>query len=849
MKITRIEVTDWGPHKHIECDVDSPIVGIIGANGSGKSNLLQAINYGITGNLNKRQGSSYIRNYGAKDGASCASVCLHFRNNGKEGSIYREVGPRSTKRKLVWDGKEYTKADDVKKIMRLIVGADEAALGNAVFILQGATADLVKGTPAERYEIFRKLMSLNFIDARSNDLLSKISAIEAGMKDYTGERAILVEQKENITSTLSGPCDVLAKWQDVPDLIPAATRLLDLYRRRETQQSIINEAQAEAIATQERYNAALHAESNPYGTDVYNASARVNDDLSDVILQYQAALTYQATKDSYDKAVEAAGEAKAALDAAEADLAKWPTKESLDEQMARCKDIQEKREYLEMCEATVATATKALDEANEALRAASEDNNEKDKACGRADRAYIDDIPLLKLSNQINDIKISVLKHGITGVCPCCGGPLHLREDDTIETLQEKIRNNEAKMDNITTTRIDAHLALEESTSNLVNARAKAAGATESFNNCTEELNNLRIDIRQKYGDDYKVAFDYVYEDIAALQKQLRNAEARLDAVNSAKGRVSATMAFVAKAKAALDSTDGSALQGTTLQELKERQDSLQAEYSTITDIINRLNGYADAKHREEARIQKAQDQIFDIVTKLSESEDRAAIANSAFVTEDRHTNSKDGLEAFLAWATDRKADVQTASTVIRQADEQIEKINTAIEEIDEKIQRNEKKLQLSALLAMLRNLTGKNGVPMAYMNSVFYGITTSVQELLERMGANFTVAPDPENPVTYRFTRTDNDSGYSMAQEQLSGGQAIRLALALLISAQQSILPDVGLLVLDEPSSHVDAEGVEQMRDMFRGLTAYLESADMQIIMVDHNDTLISAVDTAVRL
>jgi ABC-type sulfate/molybdate transport systems ATPase subunit len=116
-------------------------------------------------------------------------------------------------------------------------------------------------------------------------------------------------------------------------------------------------------------------------------------------------------------------------------------------------------------------------------------------------------------------------------------------------------------------------------------------------------------------------------------------------------------------------------------------------------------------------------------------------------------------------------------------------------------------------------------------------------------MGSNFNVIPDPERACSFLFVRTDNSSKFEMQQEQLSGGQAIRLALALLLACQQLILPDIGLLVLDEPSSHIDSEGVEQMRDLFISLRSVLQNTHMQLIIVDHNEKLTTSFETTIVL
>ena len=76
MIIKKVELKNWGPHKSLEFDSDNHIVGIIGSNGKGKSNLLQAIAYALTGDLDKTKGTAYIRNFGNPDAAKEALYCL-----------------------------------------------------------------------------------------------------------------------------------------------------------------------------------------------------------------------------------------------------------------------------------------------------------------------------------------------------------------------------------------------------------------------------------------------------------------------------------------------------------------------------------------------------------------------------------------------------------------------------------------------------------------------------------------------------------------------------------------------------------------------------------------------------
>ena len=222
MKIKKIELKNWGPHKHLTLDMDASVVGIVGANGKGKSNLLQAIDYAFTANLNKQKAEKYIRNFGQPDGATSASVTIEFEKGGKKGIISRMVTSTVSKRKLEWDGESWNKAADVEKKLEDILGTDKASLANAVFIKQGELSNLVKGTPSERHTIFQKLMNLQFLEPRADDVQSKLSAIRGSLQDF---RPLL----QDITRDIE---DVKEKLGDVgsADLMPAVDKYSEAIR-------------------------------------------------------------------------------------------------------------------------------------------------------------------------------------------------------------------------------------------------------------------------------------------------------------------------------------------------------------------------------------------------------------------------------------------------------------------------------------------------------------------------------------------------------------------------------------------------------------------------------------------
>ena len=82
-----------------------------------------------------------------------------------------------------------------------------------------------------------------------------------------------------------------------------------------------------------------------------------------------------------------------------------------------------------------------------------------------------------------------------------------------------------------------------------------------------------------------------------------------------------------------------------------------------------------------------------------------------------------------------------------------------------------------------------------------------------------------------------------------LSGGQKTTLALSFSIAIWSLFLPEVGFLMLDEPTHFLDSDRVSELIDVFSILRAYCEESRTQIFVVTHNDKLEASFDQVVRL
>lgn len=64
-------------------------------------------------------------------------------------------------------------------------------------------------------------------------------------------------------------------------------------------------------------------------------------------------------------------------------------------------------------------------------------------------------------------------------------------------------------------------------------------------------------------------------------------------------------------------------------------------------------------------------------------------------------------------------------------------------------------------------------------------------------------------------------------------------LGIAFLLAVQQLIIPELGILVLDEPSLHLHPSSAEHLRDLLSNYGQMLTKTESQILVCDHNPIL----------
>lgn len=839
MKILELELKNWGPHKHFKAVTNSNIIGIIGNNGAGKSNILQAIDYALTGNLNKQKQEKYIYNFGSESGATTATVRLVFKKNNKIYSITRTITASGSKRVLVIDGKQLTKSSDVEAALINILGADKNALAQAVFIKQGTMSRFVKGSPAERQALFQSIMNLKFIEPRVDDLSSKILALKVGLCDVEGD----IKEKENKLEELN------KKLDDSKNLLVNESALSDAVKLLKNAVTDIN--------TINLNNKELNDLN--YKIDTLNTSIKVEtyeksklpdkESIKTEIERLQQLITKaEAAQQQYKRSIELTK----TIESLEQELkviSSASVEKKITELEEKSKELKTSKELLASLKKSYEDYTKVFDDYkhiktlyNNCLSSYTKNNKLLSEQINRnTERIHSLSIDKLNIIAKINAIESLQQQNSENNICPVCNNTILLSSlipaDKDVQTVLKDLKDS--------VTAIDREL-------NKLNKNNK-----ENNNSILNHLNQLAqykatldsLDSRLKAFDDS--CKSYNSQSDLVLQSAIESLNKLTIKLNDLKHKLPELInkEILLKAKKeelrTLDQVVCSDIDLTTIKNVLNSKKNELEQINCINSKLEKLNTtlttYINFKDKYKQNIDTALNNLHELLDILKENE----IATD-FIKDELNFNEILHISNEINNISKNQEQIKTTITILSELYKDIENEINKLKDLDKKVK--ERQLLINDL-NIVKSIISRTGVPLAFMNDIFEKLLVLVQDLLTNMNANFNVSLDPENPCSFLFTRTDTQDAVQFKQEQLSGGQAMRLSLAMLLACQKLILPDVGLLVLDEPSSHIDNDGVEQMRDMFISMQHMLNNTDMQLIIVDHNEKLIASFTETIKL
>lgn len=834
MRIIEGGIKNWCQHEDLEFDSNCPVVGLFADNGDGKSNFLAAIKYLLTSELTLAK-ERYIRNYNPdavdEDGKKpkwFAHAWCRFQQGGMEGRIERRITPTTSSRKLLWDGKEYTKAAEVDSMLEDILGADKKAVSSAVFIAQGELEKLLFGNLSDREKLFIKFLNLGHLSKVAGAAESRAKLLMSQVDDLSAQKD---EIMLSIQAAARASDEERKKLDEIPDFSPILSRmrclsadLASISRERASIQQdrskLANEQQAlktylaqegvdsgEAVATKLKETEAL--------------GKKLADDLDGLREAQKANERIAARRNALEALTSSRQElVEANKMRPKEDYDKLRAEESKLDRLLDLADTKGKKEerlgvvQAQLAEMKGSEVKPTEDLEKEIEQLASERHTEQE---------------------HLKVLEAAASGNSEEGSCPVCGSEIaeHLLSEDNLKKIQEGII---ASGEVLAAKRTEL-LELRETNHGIENTlRTLNAEVAE----ITEELKVIDEELQDRDKAKMLERVDLVQKHIAAHDEADKK-------VGNLPGIIEAREATYQNCSNAVEAEDEqkAKLHNASVLPVYEKQIETEREkYQHLYSVYNRILGIEE----------KIADLLTELQTaekKLEAMEERSDKEISAFDEEvsDRLVADIDALPTIIAEYESKQSTRDTQAGIVSAREESLREAKGRLAELEDRESKDAARRGVAEMMQRFKDMFSRTGLPKTFIRYRFDQLASLTQENLAAMEANFSVFPSDEAELSFDFVRVDDGSDYVMHQDQLSGGQRVSLSIAFLLAVQQLVVPDIGFLVLDEPSLHLDEKSRNDLKDLLVGLSEQLRNSEAQVFVVDHSPDLRPAFQRLIEL
>jgi DNA repair exonuclease SbcCD ATPase subunit len=188
MILKRLKLRNYRQHADLDIKLEGTIIAVVGSNGSGKSNLLGAIQYAFTGEQTGFKKAELLR-WGTSEG----EVVVEFDHNGTVGEISRSI--HSSSAYLRYGTETFRGSAAVTDALRLHLDLDKDLMKQAVFVRQAEIDAILFTDPRARELAFQRLMGIG--DA--NKIHKVLGDVIAEMGDPTNYDEQITDGKRRYT--------------------------------------------------------------------------------------------------------------------------------------------------------------------------------------------------------------------------------------------------------------------------------------------------------------------------------------------------------------------------------------------------------------------------------------------------------------------------------------------------------------------------------------------------------------------------------------------------------------------------------------------------------------------------
>jgi len=844
MRIVRLRLKDFLSHQDTVVTFPGDINVIIGHNGAGKSSLIDGITFAL---FKKGRGN---REDMIRQGASSAEVDLTLRTDRGEIRIVRGIPTRSDL--LYINGKLEARSSNAVTEKLREMNLDEGVLLNTVLVRQGEIESVFEdlGEVIKRILMITNLEKLTDSNGKLRQLSKEYELKAQRAEEMDQELRKLREEMERDRQELRGLEELESSLESktsklrvdeaklknqLSSLEEKRSKFIELRSRLEGAASELRITQDRLKLTQdlERRLKELEKEIGDLQKyeekkallDVLQEKRRRLNDLEGVKGQLERNLTKLTSSLEIKRKLEPKyanlQRVRVRIRELEQDHQRYQSLKSLVDDIER-KLAEQRKELEELPQVNLDSLQRELEELEERLTIA------------RSSQEATENLQqeLMRSLESLREAK--------GGKCPVCGGPLDeehriLLITDTekklsesrkrIEELRREVRELEGRRGDIRR-RLDRARELkarreqiEKTLSNFETELRRRTRELEDVKDKEDEYSSLRsqeLELLEVERQFTKVA--------GVDEQEVEELEGRL-------GRVIQDLTLLKREVKEVEERLG----GTTREQVEvnlRRLVNLRKE----RDNIQRQVGEREVLLRKE-------EELRELLTRLEEE------LKSLNFTEEDYTRFKGDLEALTE--SIRRAELELAKVRGEKAKvEERLRINGERErQLSEEMSQITKYRRAQERLERLRKILGENMMQRYLISTVRGRIENNLNDLLSLFNLSFVRVTlnfeEGKGMNSKSLLRAYGMSGQQLNVEMLSGGERIAIALGLRLAIARALMGELGFMILDEPTIHLDSQRRSELLNVIKEST----NAVPQIIVVTHDEEVLRIADYVIRV
>lgn len=847
----------------------SGLFGIFGDTGSGKSTILDSINFALYGDVDRSKKKTDIINYNCEQAE--VEFSFNILINGKR-EVYRVE--RSIKKKsglgkamlYVKDGDgERCIADNTTSVnakIENILGLSAEDFRKCIALPQGEFAQFVKSLPAERFKLIERLFSLGrFGDGLRDKLNAAESAADGDYNAVKAQYDVLADVSEELICSLKERCGQLAGQLFVLEKeSEEADKLTDKLRAAYEVIAELSEVEKKLSDCQvksgemEKLRAVIKSapscrhicELDAKRTRLIDSKSQTEkrrSELENQLIKAQSALDELVKQDKRaesDKTIEEITAKLAVFNSALGDLGELKTaeaklkklREDYQRAAARLKSVREKKE---LAESKLLSAQKELDncrvpELADIIEGRFKPGILRNEYTSQlvylgelreSIKGYDDKGPLYAYIREELTDRMNYYKNLINSTCIVSFDvKKELEEVDRLSKLKEDLIGRRDKTK-------DALVAAERE---LTLAASDCEAIKREGEQAADRLNSIKKKLEAVFGEGVS---DYGGE-IDKLKKRLSDARRERDAqiakADKARKDVENMQISLSECRAKLTSCEED-IKSTQEDISKALKEGSYGDVSVCRVIVAEISAYGDAESELKAYDAKK--------IALSSRRDELILKKGKdSVTREQLDEAVARQKLIKEQVKERHAEQKVAQSRLSEYENKLERKKLIEIELNKKLRRKE-------LVAQLKELIKGNKFLEYIAGEYLSDISKSASSMLLKLtqGRYYLIYTDT-------FYVADNFNGGKLrGVNTLSGGEtflvSLSLALALSSSICKSSMRSIEFFFLDEGFGTLDESLVDTVMDTLEKL----RSSDFTIGIISHVEELKHRIDSKITV